>query len=151
MPAATFLTFLGGVLAGAGVNMLSALALGGTTVPLEWILIDSALWLASGAATVWLGLILGQVEAHVADIVTPSFTTASRQEVRRTKLAEVRRPLVISAALATLAIAAALAFAVLAFDSRDRSGPVGVEPQPGTSVTSPAPSDDRIARHVESN
>ena len=102
------LTFLAGLFAGAGINMLTSVATGPADPPTSAIVVDSAMWVLAAAATTWLAHVEQLVNQKLAYRTTERFDTDEIANVRRDIRAELATRLRLAAATTLLTIVLSL-------------------------------------------
>ena len=93
------LNFLAGLVAGAGINMLTSVATAPGETSTMAIVVDAAVWVLAAASATWL--------AHVVDEVNREVDRRVHEDFRAREEAGVRRDVHRAATAATLVAAAA--------------------------------------------
>jgi hypothetical protein len=86
LPSTNFFNFLSALLAGAGLNYITVLSVGGNTIN-RWLLLSTALpWLLSAAFLASFTEGLSQVSSDAAGLAGSELSSAERHELRLTFL-----------------------------------------------------------------
>ncbi|GIE99679.1 hypothetical protein Ari01nite_71440 [Paractinoplanes rishiriensis] len=109
-PAPGTLNFLAGLLAGAGINLLTSAAVGDGGGLGIHIVLDSVAWVSGAALLTSAATMLGNADRQAALLITPEFNDMERRQIRTLEINRVARPVrwLLLGAFACVAVAVAL-------------------------------------------
>jgi hypothetical protein len=105
-PSPSALNFLAGILAGAGINLLTSLA-GGTEGPTVVFVLDSSCWIAAAASITWAAHLVDGATRTADLYITSEMNKDQQDEIRTAELRKIARPLRRSWLLTLLCLLAA--------------------------------------------
>jgi hypothetical protein len=87
----SLLNFLAGLLAGAGINLLTAIETGPTTVASYKIVVDSTAWVAASVFAAWAAHISDRAERRADLAMDEDFTAKEKDAILQSEATKVAR------------------------------------------------------------
>ncbi|WP_433376055.1 hypothetical protein ACQPZX_07110 [Actinoplanes sp. CA-142083] len=111
LPAPNMLIFVAGLMAGAGINLLTSAAVGETGLGVV-IVADSVAWVAAAALLTWAATLLQNAEREAALLDHRDFTSQQRREILQVAAdaVAVRVRILLAGGLLATAVAVFLLF-----------------------------------------
>lgn len=109
LPSSSSLTFLAGLFAGAGINMLTSAAIGESGTSTWTIILDSLAWVAAAGFLTSAARRLDAADREASFyILDPNLSANEKRAVRERQLDKVARTTVVMVGLTGLALVAAV-------------------------------------------